>query len=138
MPLNFITKLFGSNPIKTIGDVADKFITTKEEKMLFEKEMYKLFQTYNAKAQTELTKRHELDTLSGSVLSRNIRPMTLIFLIGMFTLLSFTDGNVADFVVKQSYVNMIESFLTSCFSFYFIGRTAEKVVSQVLKNKKDK
>ena len=63
---------------------------------------------------------------SDSFLSKNIRPLVLIFLTTMFTLLAFTDGNIGGFTVQEQYVPIFQSLLITVYGAYFIGRTWEK------------
>ena len=128
MALQFLTKIFGgANPIKTIADIADKFITTKQEKAEFEKQMEQVFQAAEQFAQNTVTERHENDMKSDSFLSKNIRPLIFIFCLGMTTIFAFTDGNFGAFQVKPEYIELYKLILGAAVSFYFIGRTIEKV-----------
>jgi hypothetical protein len=63
---------------------------------------------------------------SDSFLSKNIRPLVLIFLTAVFTILSFFDGNVGDFAVADQYVPVFQSLLITVYGAYFVGRTWEK------------
>ena len=81
----------------------------------------------------ELTKRLEADMGSDSWLSKNIRPMTLIAILGGY----FTFAMMSAFC-KDTNANYVE-FLGQCgmliMSFYFGGRTLEKILA--MKSKKD-
>jgi hypothetical protein len=70
----------------------------------------------------ELTKRHQADMASDSWLSKNIRPMSLIYLMLLFTL-AFVMS------VPETVLNMLNDLLLTVFVFYFGSRTVEKVVS---------
>ena len=68
-----------------------------------------------------------IDTLTtDSFLSKNIRPMVLIYLTVVFTILSFFDGNVGEFKIAEQYVPIFQSLLITVYGAYFVGRTWEK------------
>ena len=70
---------------------------------------------------------------SDSWLSKNIRPMTLIFILIMYSLLSISSG--FEFEVTESYVSLLGQWGMLIMSFYFSGRTIEKV-SSIIKDKR--
>ena len=76
-------------------------------------------------AQAGVTQRWQADMLSDSWLSKNIRPMVLLFLLGVYTL--FSVGSGFGFHVTQSYVELLGQMLMLAYSAYFVGRTVEKV-----------
>jgi len=127
MALEFLTKLFGGNPVKEIGEIADKFITTKQEKREFELEIEKFLQSKEDSAQNTITERHKYDMQSDSWLSKNIRPLIFIFAFGMVTLFAFTDGNIGGFSINQEYIEIYKLVLGAAITFYFVGRSWEKV-----------
>ena len=69
--------------------------------------------------------------MSDSWLSKNIRPLTLIFILAMYSLLSISSG--FDFAVTESYVELLGQWGMLIMTFYFSGRTLEKMTN--LKNK---
>jgi len=75
---------------------------------------------------TALTVRHENDMQSDSWLSKNIRPMALIYLMILFTLAFFMD-------VPSGVLEMLRDLLMTIFVFYFGARTLEKITSMVKK-----
>ena len=82
-------------------------------------------QADTAEAQ-ELTKRAEADMTSDSWLSKNIRPMTLIaILIGYFL---FAGLSAAKINVNSEYVQLLGQWGMLIMSFYFGGRTLEKIM----------
>ena len=80
----------------------------------------------------EVTKRWASDMSSDSWLSKNVRPMTLIFILGIYTLMAFTSGFGLD--IPNSYVELLGQWGMLIMSAYFGGRTLEKVIE--LKGKK--
>lgn len=83
--------------------------------------------------QVELTKRLEADMASDSWLSKNIRPMTLIFILVVYTI--FSVGSGFQFQVNEKYVELLGQWGMLIMSFYFGGRTLEKILA--MKGKKD-
>jgi hypothetical protein len=67
----------------------------------------------------------------GSWLSKNIRPLTLVFLTAIFTVLSVFDGNLQiageDFTIGAAYVPVYQTLLMTVYAAYFAGRSIEKV-----------
>ena len=63
---------------------------------------------------------------SDSFLSKNIRPLTLVFLTVIFTLLAFTDGNIGEFSIQKEYIPIFQTLLITVYGAYFVGRTLEK------------
>ena len=112
--------------IKNIGDVVDKLTTTEEEKLLIKKQIQEILEKADNDAQTQVTERWKVDMLSDSWLSKNIRPAVLIFLTGVFTILSFFDGNFYGFQVQEQYIPIFQSLLITVYGAYFVGRTWEK------------
>jgi len=136
MALAWLAKIFGGNPLETIGNIADKFIQTKGEKAQFQKEMEQLLQNAEINAQNTVTERHASDMQSDSWLSKNIRPMVFIYALAMITIASVTDGNVGEFEIKESYVSLMELIAGAAVAFYFLGRSAEKI-TKMITNKKN-
>jgi uncharacterized membrane protein (DUF106 family) len=85
--------------------------------------------------QQELTKRHEADMASDSWMSKNIRPMTLVFILIVYT--SFAGLSAADIEVNNNYVELLGQWGMLIMSFYFGGRTLEKIMDMKSKEKQD-
>lgn len=76
--------------------------------------------------QTNVTARHAADMNSDSWLSKNIRPMTLIaILVGYFT---FAMMSAFGYETNRSYVELLGQWGMLIMSFYFGGRTLEKIM----------
>lgn len=76
--------------------------------------------------QGELTKRQENDMKSDSWLSKNIRPMTLIAILGGY--FTFAMMSAFDMDTNKAYVELLGQWGMLIMSFYFGGRTLEKIV----------
>ncbi|MFK5855380.1 MAG: hypothetical protein QM503_04550 [Bacteroidota bacterium] len=83
----------------------------------------------------ERTKRHASDMASDSWLSKNIRPMTLIFLSVFTAMLIVWDSVSISFDVKESYVSLLTTLLLAVFSFYFVLRDVNKMIINRKKSK---
>jgi uncharacterized membrane protein (DUF106 family) len=113
--------------------VLDKFIPDPEAKAKAQQELLQMQQegklaelnADNIEAQ-ELTKRQSADMMSDSWLSKNIRPMTLIFILITYTV--FGMMSAWDIEVNNNYVELLGQWGMLIMSFYFGGRTLEKVM----------
>jgi hypothetical protein len=76
--------------------------------------------------QVELTKRHEADMSSDSWLSKNVRPMTLVALLVSYFI--FASVSAFGINVNQVYVELLGQMIMLIVSFYFGGRTLEKII----------
>ena len=112
--------------IKDIGNVIDKLTTTEEEKLLIKKQIQEILEKADSEAQEQVTERWKADMASDSFLSKNIRPLVLVFLTFVFTVLAFFDGNIGGFQVAEQYVPIFHSLLITVYGAYFVGRTWEK------------
>jgi uncharacterized membrane protein (DUF106 family) len=74
----------------------------------------------------ELTKRQEADMSSDSWLSKNIRPGTLIFILFVYS--AFAMMSAWDIEVNNNYVELLGQWGMLIMSFYFGGRTLEKIM----------
>jgi hypothetical protein len=89
----------------------------------------------DAAEQHELTARLQADMSSDSWLSKNIRPMTLVFILVVYT--SFAGLSAADIEVNNNYVELLGQWGMLIMSFYFGGRTLEKIMDMKSKEKQD-
>jgi hypothetical protein len=124
--MNKIFQWLTGGVIKNIGDVVDKLTTTEEEKLVIKKQIQEILEKADSDAQAQVTERWKADMNSDSFLSKNIRPLVLIYLTVIFTVLSFFDGNIGGFVVAGQYVPIFQSLLITVYGAYFVGRTWEK------------
>jgi hypothetical protein len=73
--------------IKEIGNVIDNLSTSKEEKLIIKKQIQQILEDADNNAQIQVTERWKSDMNSDSFLSKNIRPMVLIYLTVIFSAL---------------------------------------------------
>ena len=82
---------------------------------------------YEVEMQKQVTERWKVDMTSDSWLSKNIRPLVLIFLVTSTILLIFIDAGLLKFEVKSSWVDLLQLVLITVIGAYFGGRSLEKV-----------
>lgn len=133
--------MFGIDDIIGVGmKILDKVIPDPAAKAEAQAKLIELqqqgrlaeLQADTAEAQ-ELTKRQESDMASDSWLSKNIRPMTLIaILAGYFIFAMMSAFNME---TNSKYVELLGQWGMLIMSFYFGGRTLEKIID--MKSKKD-
>ena len=98
-----------------------------EEKLQLKNELEKILNEANATAQQAVTSRWEADMKSDNWLSKNIRPLVLIFLTAVFVVMSFFDGNAGEFTINDAYKPIYQTLLITVYGAYFAGRSIEKV-----------
>jgi hypothetical protein len=76
----------------------------------------------------ERTKRHASDMASDSWLSKNIRPMTLGYLLIVVVVLTVLDSAIESFTVAPGFLNLFTSLSIAAFSFYFVMRDVNKII----------
>jgi len=124
-------------PLTALFDVGmkvlDKFVPDPEAKAKAQQELLKMQQEgklaeLNADSieTQEITKRQQADMMSDSWLSKNIRPMTLIFILITYT--TFGMMSAWDIEVNNNYVELLGQWGMLIMSFYFGGRTLEKIM----------
>jgi hypothetical protein len=87
----------------------------------------------DAAEQHELTARLQADMSSDSWLSKNIRPMTLIFILGGYFVFAMMSAFGQD--ANEKYVELLGQWGMLVMSFYFGGRTLEKIMDMKGKEK---
>jgi|TARA_R100000951_G_C2623315_1_gene175223 hypothetical protein len=128
--MNVLSKIFSAGAtelVKGVGGVLDNLTTSKEEKLEAERKVKELVASYEIEMEKNITSRWEADLKSDSWLSKNVRPLTLVFLIVCTMLLIFIDAGAINFNVKDSYVDLLQLVLITVIGAYFGGRSLEKV-----------
>ena len=124
------------------GKLIDKLIPDPEAKAKAQFELQKMVQDGELARmanetklfdveQENVTRRVEADMASDSWLSKNIRPMTLIFLLVAYS--GFATASIFDFETRGAYVELLGQWGMLVMSFYFGGRTMEKIADRVKK-----
>lgn len=111
----------------------DKFFPDPEQKAKAQLELLQMQQNgelaqiaADTAEQQELTKRQQAYMMSDSWLSKNIRPMTLLFILGGYFV--FAMMSAFDMDTNKAYVELLGQWGMLIMSFYFGGRTLEKIV----------
>tara|TARA_R100000908_G_C3752176_1_gene146687 strand:- start:1347 stop:1739 length:393 start_codon:yes stop_codon:yes gene_type:complete len=128
--MSILTKIFSSGAtelVKGVGGVIDSLHTSTEEKLEAERKIKEMIMGYEAEMQKQVTERWKVDMNSDSWLSKNIRPMVLIFLVVSTVLIIFIDAGAISFEVKSSWVDLLQLVLITVIGAYFGGRSLEKV-----------
>ena len=113
--------------VKNVGGVIDDLHTSEEEKLEAERKIKEVIANYEVEMEKSITSRWEADLKSDSWLSKNVRPLVLVFLIVCTMLLIFIDAGALNFEVKSSWVDLLQLVLITVIGAYFGGRSLEKV-----------
>ena len=113
--------------VKGVGSVIDNLHTSGEEKLAAENKIKELIANYEVEMEKNITSRWKADMNSDSWLSKNVRPLVLIFLVVCTMLLIFIDAGKLNFNVKDSYIDLLQLVLITVIGAYFGGRSLEKV-----------
>jgi len=128
--MSILTKILSGGAadlVKGVGGIIDNLHTSKDEKLAAEAKIKDLVMGYEAEMQKQVTERWKMDMASDSWLSKNIRPLVLIFLVVSTILLVFIDAGVIAFEVKATWVDLLQLVLITVIGAYFGGRSIEKV-----------
>ena len=135
--------MIGLDAILNIGGkLIDKLIPDPEAKAKAQLELTKLAQDgelakmandskmYEVE-QNNLTQRMQADMASDSWMSKNIRPLTLVFLLAAYS--GFAIASIFEYETRGAYVELLGQWGMLVMSFYFGGRTMEKIADRVKK-----
>jgi hypothetical protein len=127
--MSILTNLFSGGAtelVKGVGDVIDNLTTSKEEKLAAELKIKELISNYEIEMEKNITARWEVDMKSDSWLSKNVRPMVLIFLVVSTVLMIFIDAGTINFLVEEKWTDLLQLVLITVIGAYFGGRSFEK------------
>jgi len=113
--------------IKGVGGVIDDLHTSGEEKLAAEAKIKELVSNYEVEMEKTITERWKMDMQSDSWLSKNIRPLVLVFLVVATVLLIFIDAGAISFTVQDKWTDLLQLVLITVIGAYFGGRSLEKV-----------
>ena len=111
--------------VEGVGGVIDNLHTSKEEKLEAEQKIKEIVASYQATLEKEISSRWAADMASDSWLSKNVRPLVLIFLVISTVLLIFIDAGVINFVVEAKWTDLLQLVLITVIGAYFGGRSLE-------------
>tara|TARA_R110000824_G_scaffold204230_1_gene388887 strand:+ start:2070 stop:2462 length:393 start_codon:yes stop_codon:yes gene_type:complete len=127
--MNILGKIFSSGAaelVKGVGGVIDNLHTSKEEKLAAELKVKELISSYEVEMEKNVTSRWTADMNSDSWLSKNVRPLVLIFLVVCTMLMIFIDAGTIAFVVEEKWTELLQLVLITVIGAYFGGRSFEK------------
>ena len=127
--MSIITKIFSGGAgelVESVGGVLDNLTTSKEEKLAAKQKMKELIADYETKMEQNITDRWKADMNSDSWLSKNVRPLVLIFLVVCTVLMIFIDAGSINFVVEEKWTDLLQLVLITVIGAYFGGRSFEK------------
>ena len=112
--------------VEGVGNVIDDLHTSEEEKLAASQKIKELVANYEVQMEKEISTRWTADMASDSWLSKNVRPLVLIFLVISTVLLIFIDAGVINFVVEAKWTDLLQLVLITVIGAYFGGRSLEK------------
>jgi|TARA_Y100000356_G_C11144516_1_gene227175 hypothetical protein len=112
--------------VEGVGNVIDGLHTSDEERLAAEQKIKELVANYETQMEKEITARWSADMKSDSWLSKNVRPMVLIFLVVCTVLMIFIDAGTIAFEVEQKWTDLLQIVLITVIGAYFGGRSLEK------------
>ncbi len=127
--MSILNKIFSGGAkelVEGVGGVLDNLTTTKEEKLEAQHKIQKLVSDYETKMEQNITDRWKADMNSDSWLSKNVRPLVLIFLVVSTVLMIFIDAGTIAFEVEAKWTDLLQLVLITVIGAYFGGRTMEK------------
>ena len=127
--MGVLNKLFSggaSKLVESVGGVLDNVITTKDEKLEAKRLLKQVILSHEAEMEKNITDRWSADMNSDSWLSKNVRPMTLIFLVVSTVLMIFIDAGTIKFTVEEKWTDLLQLVLITVIGAYFGGRSLEK------------
>ena len=127
--MSILSNLFtggASDLVKSVGGVIDDLHTSKEEKLAAQQKVKELIANYEIEMEKNITDRWKADMNSDSWLSKNVRPLVLIFLVVCTVLMIFIDAGTIHFTVEQKWTDLLQLVLITVIGAYFGGRSFEK------------
>ena len=128
--MSILSQIFSSGAeglVKGVGEVIDNLTTSKEEKLAAELKIKELISNYEIEMEKNITARWEVDMKSDSWLSKNVRPVVLIFLVVSTVLMIFIDAGTINFLVEEKWTDLLQIVLITVIGAYFGGRSFEKI-----------
>jgi len=131
--MSILGKIFSAGAgdlVKSVGGVIDNLHTSKEEKLAAEQKIHELVAKYETDMEANISDRWKADMNSDSWLSKNVRPLVLIFLVVCTVLMIFIDAGSINFVVEEKWTDLLQLVLITVIGAYFGGRSFEKRIKK--------
>jgi len=140
--MSWFTDIFSGGVDKvvdSVGNAIDKLVTSDEERIQLKNALQKAMNDYNLKVEKivndrekEITERWKSD--NEHFITSLIRPISYAWVILLFSVVIIGDTNWG-FNVKDAYIPVIETLLTTMTVAYFGSRGAEKITKHFKGNK---
>jgi len=134
--MNWLTSLFSSGAsvvIDSVGKAIDNLVTSDEEKLKLKNELASEMNKFTLDMESksnefeqEITKRWTSD--NEHLVTRLVRPISYVFVLVVFAVILFADGNIGEFKINESYIPVIETLLATMTVAYFGSRGIEKSI----------
>ena len=127
--MSILTSIFSGGAtelVKGVGGVIDDLHTSEEEKLEAAQKIKELVSNYEVEMEKTITDRWKSDMASDSWLSKNVRPMVLVFLVVSTVLMIFIDAGQINFDVEPKWTDLLQLVLITVIGAYFGGRSLEK------------
>jgi len=127
--MSILGKIFSAGAgelVKSVGGVIDNLHTSKDEKLAAAQKVKELIASYETQMEKEISSRWNADMKSDSWLSKNVRPLVLVFLVISTVLMIFIDAGAISFNVEDKWTDLLQLVLITVIGAYFGGRTLEK------------
>ena len=128
--MKILKTIFGGGAdklVETVGGVLDNLSTSKEEKLEAKRKIKELMVSHQVEVEKNVSERWKADMNSDSWLSKNVRPLVLVFFIVCTMLLVFIDSGSIEFQVDEKWKSVIEITMITIIGAYFGGRSVEKL-----------
>ena len=128
--MGVLDKIFGGGAgklVESVGGVLDNLTTTKDEKLEAKRKIKELVANHQIEVEKNVTARWQSDMNSDSWLSKNVRPLVLVFCIVCTMLLVFIDSGSIKFQVEEKWTDLLSIVLITIVGSYFGGRSIEKL-----------
>ena len=127
--MNILSTIFSGGAkdlVEGVGGVIDDLHTSEEEKLEAAQKVKELVSNYEVEMEKTIKYRWKSDMASDSWMSKNVRPMVLIFLVVSTVLMIFIDAGTIKFVVEEKWTDLLQLVLITVIGAYFGGRSLEK------------
>jgi len=128
--MKILKTIFGDGAgqlVESVGGVLDNLSTSKEEKLEAKRKIKELMVNHQVEVEKNVSERWKADMNSDSWLSKNVRPLVLVFTIACTMLLVFIDSGSIKFQVASQWVDLLQLVLITIIGAYFGGRSVEKL-----------
>tara|TARA_R100001509_G_scaffold15736_1_gene8121 strand:+ start:653 stop:1045 length:393 start_codon:yes stop_codon:yes gene_type:complete len=128
--MKILQTIFGGGAdklVESVGGVLDNLSTSKEEKLEAKRKIKELMVNHQVEVEKNVSERWKADMNSDSWLSKNVRPLVLVFTIACTMLLVFIDSGSITFQVEEKWTDLLQLVLITIIGAYFGGRSVEKL-----------